>query len=498
MNDRRVVVGADLGTSATKVLAFTLEGRVVADAAETYGLSAPRPGYVEQDADEIYRAAMRALRRVIDTVHLQGHEVLAIGFSSAMHGVLAVDRHGEPITPLITWMDRRSVDVAEGWRADGTALNLYKRTGAPMHPMLPLCKLRWLSEHDRDIFERAARFVSIKELLIYRWFGEWLIDHGIASGSGYFDVHTRAWDSRALELARVEPKRLSTPVSCLTVRTGMRSVIAGTLSLAQHVPLVLCSSDGALANVGVGAVDRASMALTLGTSAAARVVTEEPLIDERGRTFCYALDDTRYAVGGPTSSAGGVFSRLMELLLPDVPGNQRFRRAIQMAAEIEPGAAGVLCLPFLSGERAPYWDAQLRGGFLGLDLAHDRRHLLRAAAEAVVFALYAVARVVEEQAGRFERLLLSGGLTHAPLFRRLVADVFGREAWLPDQAEASAFGAAMMAAVAVKALPDITAVRTIVHYPQRVAPDRETQARYAQIFPRYEAAVTATTPLVHH
>ncbi|TAM90589.1 gluconate kinase, partial [bacterium] len=141
-----VFVGVDLGTSATKALAFTPEGQAVADATEHYGLSAPQPGYVEQDADEIYQAAMRALRRVIDTVHLRGHEVLAIGLSSAMHGALPVDERGEALGPLITWMDRRSAAIAEAWRADGTALDLYARTGAPMHPMLPLCKLRWLSE----------------------------------------------------------------------------------------------------------------------------------------------------------------------------------------------------------------------------------------------------------------------------------------------------------------------------------------------------------------
>ncbi|TAM62405.1 gluconate kinase [bacterium] len=496
-NGSGVVVGVDLGTSATKVVAFTPEGRAVADAAEHYDLSVPQPGYVEQDADEIYQAAMRALRRVIDSAHLRGHEVLAIGLSSAMHGVLCVDEHGEPLGPLITWMDRRSAEIAERWRAGGTALELYARTGAPMHPMLPLCKLRWLSEHEPQTFARAARFVSVKELLVYRWFGEWLIDHGSASGTGYFDVQRRAWDVRALELARVGAERLSTPASGLTRRTGIRAAIAGTLSLVRDVPLVLCSSDGALANVGVGAVDATTMAVTLGTSAAARVVTEQPCFDERGRTFCYALDDTRYVVGGPTSSAGGVLTHLLDLLLPDVEETERFARAVELAGSVTPGAGGVTCLPFLSGERAPYWDAELRGGFLGLDLAHDRRHLLRAAMESIVFALFAVARVVEERAGSVSALLLSGGLTHASLFRELVADVFGREAWLPDQPEASAFGAAAMAAVAVGVLSDLTAVRRLVHYPERIATDAQRHARYARAFARYEAAVAATTPLVH-
>jgi len=492
-----VLVGVDLGTSATKVLAFSPEGHAVAEASERYGVSVPRPDYVEQNAGEIYHAAMRALRRVIDTVHLDGHEVSAIGLSSAMHGVLPVDEQGEPLGPLMTWMDRRSAATADAWRADGSALALYARTGAPMHPMLPVCKLRWLSEHDGDLFRRAARFVSMKELLFYRWCGEWLIDHGSASGTGYFDVRTRTWDAVGLELARVEPERLSQPASGSAWRVFSRPVIAEALRLTYDVPVVLCSSDGALANVGVGAVDRTAMAVTLGTSAAARVVCGEPLFDPAGRTFCYALDDARYVIGGPTSSAGGVLMHLLGMLLPEVVEEERFVRAVELADGVEAGAGGVTCLPFLSGERAPYWNAHLRGGFLGLDLAHDRRHLLRAAIESIVLALCTVARVVEAQAGSVERLLLSGGLTRAPIFRRLVADIFGREAWLPDQAEASAFGAAVMAGVAIGAYADLSAARDLVSYPERIVPHAARRARYEDILRRYEAAVAATAPLAH-
>src|SRR5262249_23112517 len=150
----------------------------------------------------------------------------------------------------------------------------------------------------------------------------------------------------------------------------------------------------------------------------------EPLLDAHGRTFCYRADDTRYIVGGPTSSAGASLDWVFALLLDETPKPQRFARAVALAAAVAPGADGCTVLPFLAGERAPYWNAGLRGAFAGLDLAHDRRTILRAAFEGVVFGVYAVYDVLRERTGAPRQLLLSGGLTKAPLVRELLADAF--------------------------------------------------------------------------
>ena len=154
-----VVVGIDLGTSAVKVLA--VDGRRPRDRVavrEFYGLETPHPDFVEQDADVVYRATMRVLERVLADVRLRGIEVGAIGLSSAMHGVLCVDDAGEPLSGVITWLDRRAHAIADAWRADGTAASLYAQTGAPMHPMLPIAKLRWLAENDPALFATHAPF----------------------------------------------------------------------------------------------------------------------------------------------------------------------------------------------------------------------------------------------------------------------------------------------------------------------------------------------------
>ena len=305
-----------------------------------------------------------------------------------------------------------------------------------------------------------------------------------------FAFATHDWSSRALELARVDAGRLARPAAPSTVLRDFRPSIARELGLQRDAALVLASSDGALANIGSGAGD-GDLALTLGTSGAARTLAREPLLDARGRTFCYLADDRRFIVGGPTSSAGAALDWIFALLLDETPKAQRFERAVVLAAEIDAGAGGCVVLPFLAGERAPHWNASLRGTFAGLDLAHDRRTILRAAFEGVVFGLFAVYDVLRERAGAAERLLLSGGLTKAPLVRAMLADVFAIPAVQPHQQEASAFGAALVAAEAVGLIADASAAARLPGYDAPTLPDAARAAAYRAAFARYSSGVEA-------
>jgi gluconokinase len=479
------------------VLACTVDGRVVAEGTEFYGLQTPQPGYVEQDADDVYAATMRVLQSTLDEVRLRGNDALAIGISSAMHGIVCVDDRGELLSPLLTWMDRRSAAVADRWREDGTGLRLYQQTGAPMHPMLPVCKLRFLSENDPALFARAHRFVGMKELLVARWTGDWMVDHGIASATGMFDLRKRAWSDDALNCAGVSAERLSNPVSTTLALRDIRPAIARGLGIDARCAVVLASSDGALANLGVGAVSADHLALTIGTSGAVRTVTTEPRFDDRGRTFAYAFDDGHVLVGGPTSSAGAVLNWVLALLLPEVPEHERFDKAISLSESLPPGANGLTALPFLSGERAPYWESRLRGSLIGLDLSHDRRHIIRALFEGVVYALYSVYEVLREKIAEPERIVLTGGVTKAPFVRQLVADIFGVPAAQSTQSEASAFGAAMMAAIGIGALTSIEDVAARVSTRADTHPDPVRQAAYAEMYADYRERVAATNPLYH-
>ena len=179
----------------------------------------------------------------------------------------------------------------------------------------------------------------------------------------------------------------------------------------------------------------------------------------------------------------------------EVPEKERFEKAIGLAATSPPGANGLSVLPFLGGERAPYWLAELRGGMLGLDLSHERADVFRAGFESVVFALGTVLDVMRERVPTPTRIRLSGGLTHAALVRQMVADIFGAQAVLADHDEASAFGAAAMAGLATGAFAGLEAVAATIHPRFVHDPDPSMVATYRTVFARYRACVDAVLPL---
>lgn len=306
-----------------------------------------------------------------------------------------------------------------------------------------------------------------------------------------YALTSRTWCERALELAGVDAARLSTLSPPSTARTAIRAAIAHELGVGEDTAVVLASSDGALANIGTG-TRAGDVAVTLGTSGAVRTLSAQRVLDDRCRTFCYPAGDDTFVVGGPTSSAGAALDWIFALLLDELPKEKRFARAAELAAQIEPGADGCTVLPFLSGERAPYWNASLRGSFSGLDLAHDRRTILRAAFEGVVFGVFAVYEVVRERLGPAKRLLLSGGLTKSPLVREVLAGVFGVETVQPRQEEASAFGAALIAAQSRGLITDAGAAARAAGYDAPLHPAASHADSYREAYTRYRIQIAAS------
>src|SRR3954451_3994407 len=240
-----VVLGVDIGTTATKVVAFDAEGREHASAAAGYTLDQPEPGYAVQDPDAIRRAVAKAVAEVSRAAE----DVKGICFSAAMHTLLAVDEGGRPLTPSISWGDTRAAAQAERLREAHGGLALHRRTGTPLHPMSPLAKLVWFREEDPETFAAAHRWIGIKEYVIAGLTGEWVVDHSIASATGLLDLAKLDWDREALELAGIDRDRLSSLVPCTHVLPRLTSDAAGELGVPAECPVVVGPSDGPLPNL---------------------------------------------------------------------------------------------------------------------------------------------------------------------------------------------------------------------------------------------------------
>jgi len=433
----------DLGTTDLKVIAFDDDGRIVARQDARIDMLHGAPGAAEQDPRAVYEIVTTTFADAVHQAVSLGYDVARVGVSAAMHSVLAVGANDQPLTRALTWMDTRAATQAEALWASPQGPAIYARTGTPVHAMSPLAKLLWLRQTQPAIHEQAMRFVSLKEWLWHGWFGEWQVDESIASATGLYQLATRQWDAEALALAGITAERLSSLVPTTTLRVGLREPRLIAAGLRPTTPFVIGASDGVLANLAVGALDTDRMALTIGTSVAARVGVSAPATDQKTRMFCYALAEGRFVAGAASNSGGGALDWLVHRALagPNDIG------ALIAAAE-HANIGDLLCLPYIAGERAPLWDARAQGVFFGLTARTDAIALVRAVIEGVVYNAYWLASDLFPVVGAPSALLASGRLLESGWIRQLVADLFALPVISPEGADASAVGAVALANIA--------------------------------------------------
>lgn len=434
-------IGLDIGTSSAKAVAFQSDGAILAQSATSYELQHPEPDAAVQDADDVLEATLQSLKQLRNQFT---QDPVAIGLSSAMHSILAVDQADHPISKLITWADGRARVEAERLRGTETGKFIYRHSGTPIHAMTPLCKLAWMRRHKSEIFQKAARFVGIKDYLLHHCFGQWYIDHSLASATGLFDLKERQWLPEALAYSEINEGQLPEPVAGDHLLTGLIPEIAEELSFSPDVPWVIGASDGCLANLGAGILTGQEAVLTIGTSGAIRMTVDEAIYDPEERLFCYILDEERYVIGGASNNGGVVWEWFCQQFYPDQEMGQVFSSILK----IPPGAEGLRFLPYLHGERAPVWDASAKGYFWGIEAHHSRDHFARAVLEGICLNLYQITEALESVGGDIERVYANGGFTQSPVWIQILADIIGKEIVVGNTPQASAWGAAIMAMTA--------------------------------------------------
>jgi len=475
------IIGIDIGTTNTKAVAFTDTGLVLADASHSYTAFTDEEGAHELDPRQLWDAVLKVLLEVLSRTSDQ-KGLAGVSFSCAMHSLIAVDQRGELMTRAITWADSRSKTYADGLKTSEAGRRIYQQTGVPIHPMTPLCKLLWLREKLPDIFQRAAKFISIKEYIWWKLFGKYQVDHSLASATGLFDIYHFTWYKESLELAGIREDHLSEPVACMHVEKGHR--LEG---IPDGLPFVIGGSDGCLANLGSNAVKPGETALTIGTSGAIRMTTQGPAYDAKERIFRYILTRDLYVCGGATNNGGGA----VQWFVSNFGGGRSVEDLVRTAGAVAPGSDGLVFLPYLLGERAPIWNADAKALFFGIKASHGQAHFMRAVLEGISFSLRQVGVSLEETIGPIRHIYASGGFTHSPLWLQMIADVFGRTVYTTSSADASAIGACIIGAYALGIIPglDDAAARMIRikdSYEPRQDVYESSYATYTELYQRLQ------------
>ncbi|NIJ51769.1 gluconokinase [Dyadobacter arcticus] len=471
------IIGCDIGTTNVKSVAFnSVSGEILSSHSESYDMQHPHPDWSEQDPDEIFEAACKTITHVTDSIK-DKDKLLGISFSAAMHGVLALDKKGKQLTALIIWADNRSSDIALKLRASRVGKKIYVNNGTPIHAMTPVCKLLWLKLHQPDIYAKTSRFVGIKEYIIYRLTGKFLVDYSIASATGMFNMRELTWDAYTLKKLGLRPEKLSEAVSPYHIE---KAPAGNPAKLPEGTPLIMGASDGCLANLGSGAITAGSMAVTIGTSAAVRICSNRPYSDPSMQTFCYVLDEKTYIVGGPSNNGAVIFEWLMDSFFP----KEEYDAVFEEASKIEAGSDGLLFYPYLLGERAPLWSSTVRGGFSGLDIRHTRAHFARAVMEGILLNLYSIGKILMEKQD-INIIYANGGFARSPVWVQMLSDIFGKKVRLNETVETGAVGAAMMGLKALGINKDFSELKSFTTVGQEFDPKDTVHKVYETLSERF-------------
>ncbi|MBC7570956.1 MAG: gluconokinase [Spirosoma sp.] len=484
-------VGVDVGTTNVKALALPPDlSCVLAHASAPVETLHPKPGYAEQDPAKVWSAFRTVIADLTRQLTREGHTVTHVAFSTAMHSLLAMDAHGESMSNAIIWSDNRAEAEAKDLRTTHADLGnqIYQQTGTPIHPMIPLCKLAWLRQHEPRLLARAVRFGSIKEYLWYKLTGKIEVDYSIATATGLFDAANRQWSELTTNYAGVRPDQLATPVPTTTQRPLQKSPETARLGLPENVSLVIGASDGCLANLGAGAIKRGTTTLTIGTSGAIRQTVRKPLRDEHGRLFCYILDKDHYVVGGPTNNGGNVLEWLSEKLTKaDV------KTILTEAEAIPPGSDGLLFLPYLQGERAPLWNADARGAYLHVAWQHTQAHFVRAALEGVLFNLMAINELLMRETGPTRVIHANGGFAQSTFWVQMLADMSGVPVRLNTSNESGSMGGILLTMKAIGLVKTLDEAAKLVTFGDTYEPNPKRHRIYQQTFKQWQLGVGKNT-----
>jgi xylulokinase len=411
-----------------------------------------------------------------------------------MHGAVLLDAADQVLRPALIWCDQRTSEECASITRSVGAERLIELTCNPALTNFTLTKLLWVRSHEPEVWRRFCRFLLPKDYVRMRMGGIRAIDVADASGTLLLDVAHRRWSEPMLAATGLEASSLPDLYESPDVVGQVTATAASLTGLKPGTPIIAGAGDQAAGAVGMGIVQPGAVSATIGTSGVVFAATDRPALDPRGRlhTFCHAVPG-RWHVMGVTQAAGLSLRWFRDHFGAGADdGRDPYARLCDEAAQVSPGADGVLWAPYLMGERTPHLDPEARGGLVGLAANHGRAHVIRAILEGVAFSLRDTFTIFEEMKVPVREVRLGGGGARSPLWRQIQADVYGCTVSTVAAEEGAAYGAAILAGVGAGVWPSVdVACDSVVRVQHRIPADPGGAATMGRQYRAYRALYPA-------
>jgi gluconokinase len=471
--DQVAVVTLDVGTSSVRTLLFDSEGRQQDRFGQQihYQFSTTPDGGVELDADRLLDVSLRSLLAIDHQVGAAGLKTAAVGFSCFWHSLMGVDRAGKPTIPLLHLFDTRSAKQVRELQQRLDPNRVHMRTGCVLHSSYWPSKLLWLRETRPDAFHATDRWISFGEYLFLKLFGVAAASTSMVSATGLWNQAANDYDDEVLAALPIDRLHLCPAGEMDLPPSQLRDPYRSRLPALNGIPWFPAWGDGACDSVGSGCVTPDRFALMVGTSGALRAISQ-PAADLPYGLWCYRVDRARFVRGGSLSNGGDVYDWMHRTFaLPDSAETERQLEAMA------PGAHGLLLLPFLAGERSPYWRSDLRAAITGLSLSTRPIDVLEAALESVTLRFLEIYGLMAESLGQPRDLIASGGgLLRSAAWTQMMADALGLPVTSCLEPEATSRGAALLV------LERLGIIKTLADMAPRLGAVHQSRPEYRAVY----------------
>lgn len=492
-----MILAHDLGTTGDKASLYADSGELVAATTVEYATDYGPRGKVEQSPEEWWSAVAAATRGLLEKAGAASPDVECVSFSGQMMGAVFLDGGGTPLRPAIIWADTRAQKECDLLVERVGMERCYEITGHRLNPTYTLSKLMWVRGNEPEVWSKTRKVLLAKDYVAYRLTGRAVTDPSDASSTNAYDQGAGDWSGELLEAAGVERGIMPEIVPSTTVLGGVTKEAARQTGLLEGTPVVLGGGDGPCAALGAGVTGPESGAYAyLGSSSWISLAADRPLLDPQMRTMTFNHVIPERFVPTATMQAGGASMEWIAEVLDPGRSPDRYRRLAEAAAEVEAAGEGLIFLPYLLGERSPYWNPRARGCFIGLARHHGPAHLVRAVMEGVAMNLRVGLLAFEEQGEKIASVDAIGGGARSDLWLQIFADVWGRPVSrrsLVD--EANGLGAAVVGGVGVGIFEDFEVAARLSRVEKTVEPDPGRHARYGARYRQFLDAYERLAPL---
>ncbi len=488
------VIGLDIGTTSTiGIILDVSQSQVLATATRPVSLHSFRQGWAEEDPDQWWTNVCEIVPELLATTGIESSAIQAIGTTGMLPATVLLDKAGAVLRPSIQQSDGRTGAEVREIAAEVSEADFIRRAGNGINQQLVASRIRWIEKHEPEVFAQIATVFGSYDYINWRLTGQRAVEQNWALEAGFVDVSTDALADDLIALAHLRRDMIPDKVKSAEILGKITGEAAAQTGLIEGTPVVGGAADHIASAYAAGVLEPGDVLLKFGGAADIMVATDVARPDPR-MFLDYHIVPGLYMPNGCMSTGGSALNWFIaqfakfEAETAQGRGLSPHQYLDQLATETEPGADGVLFVPYLLGEKTPIHDPDARGTILGLSLNHDIRHLWRALLEGYAHAFRHHIEVFNDMGLPTTRFLASDGGSQSRLWMQICADVLQQPVRLLTGHPGSCLGAAWVAALGTGATDDWNGVTKCVHYGDEIHPDPEHKGLYDAAYARFRDA----------